>query len=403
MSERSKHQKKAVAQQAFATRCVHGSGHDDAHGAARPPVYTTTTFAFDNTVELRAAASASGSAPLYTRYGSNPTLLAVERHLAALENAERALLFSSGMAAISTACLTLGRDGVLCLGNAYGGTLQLISDDLPELGIRTALLRADEEEKLEGLMKTGYGLLLIESPTNPDLRVQDIEGLARRVHAHGGRLLVDNTFATPVNQHPLALGADLVVHSATKFLGGHSDLTAGAAMGGADTIAALEAWRRQLGQTPAPETAALLGRSLTTLEVRVQRQNATAARIAAAMAEESAVVRVLYPGLAGSPDLGLTQRQMGGFGGMVSLELSGDAETVTAMVDRLTLFMNAPSLGGVESLVSQPAVTSHAGLSRDERYKRGIPDNQIRLSIGLEDPEDLLSDLHQALAGDATG
>ncbi|MEX0607727.1 MAG: PLP-dependent aspartate aminotransferase family protein, partial [Halofilum sp. (in: g-proteobacteria)] len=242
-----------------------------------------------------------------------------------------------------------------------------------------------------------YGLVLVESPTNPDLRVQDLAALAQLAHRYGARLAVDNTFATPVNQQPLALGADLVLHSATKFLGGHSDLTAGAAMGAVDIIAELDAWRRQLGQTPSPETASLLSRSLATLEVRVERQNASALQLAEWLAVHPAVERVHYPGLMTAPDHALAERQMTGYGGMLALDVRGGLSAATAAVERLRLFLDAPSLGGVESLVTQPARTSHAGMSDAERNRRGIGDGQLRLSVGLEDPEDLRQDLEQAL------
>lgn len=378
----------------FATRCIHeGIGHD-AYGAARPPVYHSTTFAPG---ESGRSHDSDEPAPLYTRYGRNPTLYAVERQLAATEGAETALVFGSGMAAISSACLALGRSGVVALGNCYGGTLDLLVRQLPMLGVATAALAPDEDGRLEDLLAEGHELVILESPTNPDLAVQDIEDIARRVHAHGARVIVDNTFATPVNQQPLALGADLVAHSATKFMGGHSDLTAGAVMGPGHLLAELDGWRRQLGQAPAPETAALLSRSLATLEVRVQRQNATALQLAEFLAAHSRIEHVYYPGLATARDHTIAARQMSGFGGMLAMEVQGDMATAQAVVECLELFLDAPSLGGVESLITQPARTSHAEMDPAERRHRGIADNLLRLSIGLEDPLDLQSDLEQAL------
>ncbi len=380
----------------FATRCIHdGAGHD-AYGAARPPIYHSTTF----TSETGGPASDTDeSPPLYTRYGRNPTLYMVERQLAATEDAEAALVFASGMAAISSTCLALGRGGVVTLGNAYGGTLDLLTRQLPALGIATAVLAPDEDDRLEELLGQGYELVLLESPTNPELAVQDIEDVARRAHARGARLVVDNTFATPVNQQPLALGADLVLHSATKFLGGHSDLTAGAAMGAKALLDELDGWRRQLGQAPAPETAALLSRSLATLEVRVQRQNATALQLAQFLAAHPRIARVCYPGLATTRGHAIAARQMSGFGGMLAMEVQGDMAAAQAIVERLELFLDAPSLGGVESLVTQPARTSHGELDPAQRRGRGIGDNLLRVSVGLEDPLDLEADLGQALNG----
>ena len=286
---------------------------------------------------------------------------------------------------------------MVCIGDAYGGTLELIGQQLPQLGIPTHLLLGGELERLDALLEGGAGLVFLETPTNPTLEVFDIAAIAARVHAQGALLVVDNTFASPVNQQPLALGADLVVHSATKYLGGHSDLTAGALMGPKVLIDAVWNWRKNLGSTPAPETAALLARSLRTLVVRVRAQNASALAIAQAMEGHPNVARVLYPGLASFPGHALAARQMAGFGGMLTIEVAGGGAAATAVVDRLRLFAIAPSLGGVESLATQPITTTHHGLGPEERARRGIADGMIRLSVGLEDPEDLIADLLQAL------
>lgn len=376
----------------FATHCVHAGARADAHGAVRPPVYNSTTF-------TPVANSGAGPDPaaLYTRYGRNPTLYRVEHQLAALEDAEAGILFSAGMAALSSACLALGGGGIVGLGNLYGGTDELLTEQLPRLGYHTRLLIPDEMDRLDAVLAEGAGLVIVESPTNPDLAVQDLAALAEQVHARGARLLVDNTFATPVNQRPLALGADMVVHSATKYLGGHSDLTAGAALGSAELIRELDDWRRQLGQTPSPETADLLGRSLATLELRMQRHNANALYLAQRLAEHPAVARVHYPGLTTAPDHAVAARQMDGFGGMLAFDIHGDLDTASGVLDRLALFVNAPSLGGVESLATQPTLTSHGGITREQRHRRGIDDGLIRLSVGIEDPLDLLDDLCAAL------
>ncbi|MDP6935604.1 MAG: PLP-dependent transferase, partial [Myxococcota bacterium] len=219
-----------------------------------------------------------------------------------------------------------------------------------------------------------------------------------QTHHHGALLAVDNTFASPVNQQPLSLGADLVVHSATKYLGGHSDITAGAVMGSADLIGPIWGWRKSLGQILDPRTAALLARSLRTLGVRVRQQNASSLTIARAMEEHPRVRRVLHPGLDSFPGHALASRQMSGFGGMLSIEIAGSGEEATAFVDRLELFAIAPSLGGAESLVTQPVTSTHHDLSPQDRARRGITENLVRLSIGLEDPGDLLADLEQALS-----
>jgi Cystathionine beta-lyases/cystathionine gamma-synthases len=334
---------------------------------------------------------------LYTRYGLNPTIQALEDKLAAIEGAEAALAFASGMAAESALFLAHGRKGIVCLGDAYGGTLELLAGQLPELDIPTRLLLGSELGELEAILIQGAGLVFFETPTNPALELFDIAALAELAHAHGALVAVDNTFASPVNQNPLALGADFAVHSATKYLGGHSDLSAGALMGSRELVMQVWNWRKNLGQTIAPEIASQLARSLRTLTVRVQRQNETAMRIAQAMQTHPGIERVLYPGLPDFPGHDLACRQMRGFGGMLTLEIKGGVEAATRVADALRLFALAPSLGGVESLVTQPCTTTHHGLTPEERARRGISDAMLRLSVGLEDADDLIADLNQAL------
>ncbi|MFP3874530.1 MAG: trans-sulfuration enzyme family protein [Thiohalophilus sp.] len=381
----------------LSTRCIHAGELDDPHGSPHTPVYTSTTFKFPTTADLLDVVEGRETGSLYTRYGLNPSVRSLETKLASLEAAQAALAFSSGMGAEAALFLSHGRDGVICIGDAYGGTLELIADQLPQLGIRTALLLGSELERLDTLLAEGYGLVFLETPTNPALEIFDIAALAEQVHARGALLAVDNTFASPVNQQPLALGADVVVHSATKYLGGHSDLTAGALLGSADLLEPIWGWRKNLGTMPAPETCNLLARSLRTLVVRVRQQNESARRIAEAMARHPRIRRVLYPGLPDFPGHALAARQMTGFGGMLTLELEGDTAATTAVVDRLKLFAIAPSLGGVESLVTQPVTTTHHGLSEEERARRGISGAMIRLSVGLEESDDLIADLEQAL------
>jgi cystathionine beta-lyase/cystathionine gamma-synthase len=383
--------------QGLATRCVHAGELLDAHGSPHTPVYTTTTFAFGSTAAILDVVEGRAAGSLYTRYGLNPTIQSLEAKLAAIEGAEAALAFASGMAAEAALFLAHGRAGIVCIGDAYGGTLELIGQQLPLLGIPTHPLLGTELDRLDELLAGGARLVFLETPSNPTLEVFDIAAIAARAHARDALLVVDNTFASPVNQQPLALGADLVVHSATKYLGGHSDITAGALMGPKALIDAVWPWRKNLGQTPAPETAALLARSLRTLVVRVRQQNATALTVAQAMAAHPRVARVLYPGLPTFPGHALAARQMAGFGGMLTIEVAGDGTTASAAVDRLQLFAIAPSLGGVESLATQPVTTTHHGLAPEERARRGITDAMIRLSIGLEDAQDLIADLHQAL------
>jgi cystathionine gamma-synthase len=381
----------------LATRCVHAGELPDAHGSPHTPVYSTTTFAFPSTAAILDVVEGRAAGSLYTRYGLNPTVQSLEAKLAAIEDAEAALAFASGMAAEAALFLAHGRAGIVCIGDAYGGTLELIGQQLPLLGIPTHLLLGTELDRLDELLVGGARLVFLETPSNPTLEVFDIAAIAARAHARGALLVVDNTFASPVNQQPLALGADLVVHSATKYLGGHSDITAGALMGAKALIDAVWPWRKNLGQTPAPETAALLARSLRTLVVRVRQQNATALAVAQAMASHPRVARVLYPGLPSFPGHALAARQMAGFGGMLTIEVAGDGAGASAVVDRLKLFAIAPSLGGVESLATQPVTTTHHSLDPEERARRGITDSMIRLSVGLEDAQDLIDDINQAL------
>ena len=383
---------------ALATRAIHGSTLKDAHGSPHVPIYTTTTFAFASTADLLDVVDGRKPGSLYTRYGLNPSLFALEETLASLESAELAWAFCSGMAAEAALFLTHGREGIVCIGDAYGGTLELLSSQLPLLGIPTHCLLGHELDRLDALLAGGAKLVFFETPTNPTLELFDIRAIAERAHAHGARVAVDNTFASPVNQRPLELGADFVMHSATKYLGGHSDLTAGVLAGSKELLLPVWNWRKNLGSTIAAETAALLSRSLRTLDVRVRQQNATAQAVAEAMARHPNIARVFYPGLPDFPGHALAKAQMHGFGGMVSLDVAGTGADATRVADRLRLFALAPSLGGAESLVTQPCTTTHHGLTPAERARRGIPDSMLRLSIGLEDPADLIADLEQALA-----
>ncbi len=383
---------------ALATRAIHGSTLKDAHGSPHLPIYNTTTFAFASTADLLDVVDGRKPGSLYTRYGLNPSLFALEETLASLESAELAWAFCSGMAAETALFLTHGREGIICIGDAYGGTLELLSSQLPLLGIPTHLLLGHELDRLEALLAGGAKLVFFETPTNPTLELFDIRAIAEQAHAHGARVAVDNTFASPVNQRPLERGADFVIHSATKYLGGHSDLTAGVLAGSKELLLPVWNWRKNLGSTIAAETAALLSRSLRTLVVRVRQQNATAQAVAEAMAHHPKIVRVFYPGLPDFPGHALAKAQMHGFGGMVSIEVAGTGADATRVADRLQLFALAPSLGGVESLVTQPCTTTHHGLTPEERTCRGISDAMLRLSIGLEDPADLIADLEQALA-----
>ena len=384
--------------QGLSTRSIHGHSFKDAHGSPHLPVYDTTTFAFKSTADLLDVVDGRKPGSLYTRYGLNPSIFAIEETLAGLEGAEMAWSFCSGMAAETSLFLAHGRDGIVCIGDAYGGTLELLGSQLPLLGIKTHLILASELDQLDALLAAGTKMVFFETPANPTLELLDIRAISAKAHAHGALVAVDNTFASPVNQRPLELGADFALHSATKYLGGHSDLTAGALMGSKDLLMPVWNWRKNLGSMISPATASLLARSLRTLVVRVHQQNESAQRVAEAMARHPKVARVFYPGLTDFPGHALAKQQMHGFGGMLSIEVAGTGEDATRVADQLKLFALAPSLGGAESLITQPCTTTHHGLTSEERARRGISDALLRLSIGLEDAEDLIADLEQALA-----
>ncbi len=387
--------------QGLSTRCIHAGEMLDSQGAIHAPLYNHSTFGFSSTEAVIDVVEGRVEGSLYTRYGLNPTIRSVERKLTDLEGGEAAWLFSSGMAAESATFLAHCTSGshIVCIGDVYGGTFELLATNFPRLGIETTFLLGSEVDRLAEAFRTTTRLIFFETPTNPNMEVLDIARIASVAHVRGVLTVVDSTFATPVNQNPLALGADIVIHSTTKYMGGHSDLTGGAVIGPKALLEPIWAWRKNLGQMMAPEVAFLLSRSLRTLVVRVRAQNATGQFIAERLARHPRVTRVNYPGLAGTPGYEIGARQMRGFGGMVSFVLDGDAKTAAAFADRLRLFTIAPSLGGVESLVTQPITTTHHGLPAEERARRGIADSMIRISCGLEDPDDLWADLEQAFAG----
>ncbi len=383
----------------LSTQCVHAGERGDAEGSPHTPIYNTTTFGFGSTADLLDVVEGRKEGNLYTRYGLNPTIRSLEVKLASLENAEAALVFASGMAAEAALFFAHGRNGIVCIGNAYGGTLELLTEQLPLVGIRTTMLRGKEIGQLEDVLKNKPGLVFFETPTNPTMEIFDIRQISKLAHTYGAIVAIDNTFASPVNQQVLELGADIAVHSATKYLGGHSDITGGALMGPRELLEPAAPWRKNLGQMMAPETAALLARSLRTLPIRVRRQNSTAMAVAEAEALKNhpGINRVLYPGLEDFPQHELASSQMSGYGGMLTIEVAGSGEDASRLVDNLELFLIAPSLGGAESLVTQPITTTHHGLSPEERFKRGITDSMIRISIGMEAEKDLIEDLIGAL------
>lgn len=362
------------------------------------PIYETTTFTFESAEEVEAYNRGQSDRFLYTRYG-NPTVAAVEQKLAALEEADAALVLSSGQAATTTALLGLlsAGDEIVCSSAIYGGTLHLLADLLSRFGLRARFVPVDELRDPARLLRDDTRLLWFETPINPTLRCVDIRAVAEACRARGVISVIDNTFASPINQQPLGMGIDLVMHSATKYLNGHTDVTAGVLMGSAARLAPVEKARRMLGTILDPFAAYALGRGLKTLAIRVERQNASAAAVAGWLAASGKVERVYYPGLPDHPDHDIARRQMRGFGGMVCVDVGGGYERAARFFDRLQVINRAASLGGVESLCSLPVLTSQWGHTEEELRAAGVTHSMARLSIGLEDPEDLIADLDQAL------
>jgi len=358
----------------------------------------TANFTFASTQEMKRWAEGKSEAYIYTRYG-NPTLAIAEKKIAALEGAEDAVVTASGSAAISSTLLALLRAGdeVIATRQLYGGSYKLLRDIFPQLNIAVRLVDADLAG-IEKLVTPRTKVLYVETPTNPTLRLVDLRKAAAFAQEWGLVALVDNTFASPVLQKPLTMGFHLALHSASKYLSGHSDVIAGAAAGSKVLIRQVRANMIQMGGSMDPEAAYLLIRGMKTLEVRMRRQCETAMAVARFLAKHPKVARVHYPGLASHPDHNLAKRQMLGFGAMMAFDMKGGLDAARRFCDRVRIFLLAASLGGVESLVVLPIYTSHYGMSTKELRAASVEPGTIRVSIGLEDPEDLIEDLRQALA-----
>jgi cystathionine beta-lyase/cystathionine gamma-synthase len=356
-----------------------------------PPIYQSSTF-------VRAVGSTDET--LYTRYGNNPNQLRLAERLAGLEGAEAAIFVASGMGATALAHLAVLSPGDHLLSSEwiYGGTRRLFREEFTRFGIDVSFANPDRRREWRSKLRKTTRAIFVETPTNPLMRVLDVEWLATLAEAEGIALLVDSTFATPMNYRPLEHGADVVIHSATKYLNGHSDIIAGAVAGAATLVDEVRERMKLWGQALDPHAAWLIERGLKTLGARMERHNRTGLAIASWLEEHPKVRRVHYPGLASHPDHELAARVLDGFSGMVGVELVGGARAADRCLRALRLVTHAPSLGGVESLVSEPRFTSHAGLTADERAAAGIPDGFLRLSLGLEDPDDLMEDLARGLA-----
>lgn len=365
------------------------------NGPMALPIYQTSTFEVtDNEEQLRV----TGSDSYYTRYG-NPTNTVAEKTVAALEGVDAALTFSSGMGAITTTLMALLKAGdhIVAQRDVYGGTHKFLSQWLPKFGVGTSFVDSTDYRQHEQAIRPNTRLLYLESPTNPAIRVVDMQRTAALAKERGLISMIDSTFGTPINQRPAEYGFDLIMHSGTKYLGGHTDLICGVVAGRKELIEKILATRTTIGNCMDPHASWMLVRGLKTLAVRVARQNENALRVAEFLEQHAKVRRVHYPFLKSHPQHTLARGQMSGGGGMVTFEVEGTGEDARRVSEALRLFTLAPSLGGVESLVCIPVLTSHLTVPEEERRKMGVTEQMIRLSVGIEHADDLIADLEQAL------
>ncbi|HZS59891.1 MAG TPA: cystathionine gamma-synthase family protein [Gemmatimonadaceae bacterium] len=367
-------------------------------GATQVPVVHSVSFGYDDVDEWLAVAQGRKPGHIYSR-NTNPTVSAFEEKVRILEGADAATSFATGMAAVSSTLFTLLTPGsrVVSIKDCYGGTSKIFSEFLPRFGIEVVQCETNDPVAIEAEIARGCRVVYLESPTNPTLAIVDIARLATAAHRVGATVIVDNTFATPINQNPLALGADLVLHSATKFLGGHADALGGVIVGSRDLIGRIYHFREIMGATLHPESAYLLLRGMKTLHLRVRQQNASALAIARFLESQPSVSKVFYPGLESHTHHDVAVRQMRGFGGVLSFMIDGGFEAVRAFLPRLEWAHRAANLGAVETVVGPPATTSHVENTPEERKALGIPEGLVRYSVGIEDTEDLIADLQQAL------
>ena len=379
------------------TICVQGKNVQKS-GSAVVPIAQTSTFVFENQEKMLAAIQAKYDKDVYTRW-SNPTTRAVEEKISALEGTEDTHILSSGMAAISSAVMGLVKGGerVLSTEAIYGGTVHFFEEMLPQNGIDVDLVHHDNFVDAISDSQGKYSLCFFETPTNPTLTIVDIEKVADAARMVGLTSMIDSTFGTPINQNPHNMGIDIVMHSATKYLGGHSDLVAGTVSASRDNMQKVRSAAMLLGGTIDPFASFLLDRGIKTLVVRMDRHNSSAHYLADELLRDKRIRRVYYPGLSSHHNHAVAKKQMRGFGGMLTLELDADLEATKEFVDSLEIFLNAVSLGGVESLASIPALTTHYGVDEQTLSDAGISESTVRLSVGLEDPDDLLADLIASL------
>jgi cystathionine gamma-synthase len=396
MTHRPKHRNESCG---LGTRAV-WAGETGKHWerATQIPVALSVSFGYDHVDEWLDVARGKAAGHIYSR-NTNPTVGAFEEKIRNLEGAEAATSFSSGMSAISNTLFTLLSPGdrVVSIKDTYGGTNKLFLEFLPRFGIEVSLCDTNDAGASEAAIRQGCRVVYLESPTNPTVKVVDLARLAGAAHRYGAIVIVDNTFATPINQQPVKLGADLVIHSATKFLGGHADALGGVVCGPADLVAKIYHFREITGACLDPMAAYLLLRGMKTLHLRIARQNDSALKIAQFLESHPRVERVFYPGLKSHDNHKIARKQMSGFGGVLSFAIKGGFEAVKSFLPRLRCAHLAANLGAVETVAGPPATTSHVESSKEERAAAGIPEALIRYSVGIEDVEDLIQDLRQAL------
>jgi cystathionine gamma-synthase len=378
------------------TKAVRGASDlEKKNGPMATPIYQTSTFEVaDNEEQLRVTPTDH----FYTRYG-NPTNTVAEQTIAQLEGVDAALTFASGMGAITTTIMALLKSGdhIVAQRDIYGGATKFFTQWLPKMGIETTLVDTTEYEQHSRAIRPNTKLLYVESPTNPAVRVVDLKKIAALARQHNLISMIDATFGTPINQRPAEFGIDLIMHSGTKYLAGHSDLICGVVAGSGDLIDKIHSTRTTLGNCMDPHASWMLIRGLKTLAVRVARQNENAFRVAEFLAQHAKVRSVHYPFLKSHPQYAVAREQMSGGSGMVSFEVEGTGDDARRLTESLRLFTLAPSLGGVESLVSIPVLTSHAMIEPEQRKKMGVTEQMIRLSVGIENADDLIADLDHAL------
>jgi cystathionine gamma-synthase len=376
-----------------------GEGEEVLQRSSAVPVAHSVSFDYEDVDHWMEVALTRQQGYIYSR-NTNPTVHAFEEKVRFLESAEAATSFSTGMAAISNTLFTLLSPGdrVVSLKDTYGGSSKIFLEFLPRFGVHVTLCETTDHEAIEAAVAEGCQVLYLESPTNPTLKVIDLARLARAGREVGATVVVDNTFATPINQNPLELGADLVVHSATKFLGGHADALGGVVCGSAELVERIFHFREINGASLHPMAAYLLLRGMKTLHLRIRQQNESALQIAQYLESHPFVEQVFYPGLEKHENHDIAQRQMRGFGGVLSFKLQGGFDTVGVFLPRLRYAHLAANLGAVDTIAGPPATTSHVECTAEEREALGIPESLVRYSVGIEDTADLIADLEQALA-----